>query len=128
MQSFRILLTLGLYFCCINLIPTRASVKLIGNVDNYAVYAILIVLGLGFDYLRNNPGTQNLLNLDLPANIVRSSRQLITTLVVVMFVVIAFKDNAISRLFFFGFIPVFFLLLFTTNKFLPSVIARFVFS
>ncbi|HWB60669.1 MAG TPA: hypothetical protein VG733_14335, partial [Chthoniobacteraceae bacterium] len=101
--------------------------KLIGAIDNYVLYAFLIVFGLGFDYLRNNPGRQNLLNLDLPANILRSSRQLLTTLVIIMFTIIALKDGSISRLFFFGFIPVFFLLLFATNKYLPSMIAGCVF-
>lgn len=125
--GLQIILTLFIYAFCVYLTPSLATITLIGAVDNYVVYGILIVLGLGFDYLRNNPGSQNLLNLDLPANIVRSSRQMFTTLVVIMFVIIALKDNSISRLFFFGFIPVFFALLFVTNKFLPSAIARFVF-
>lgn len=125
--GFQTFLVLCIYAGCVFLIPGRADIALVGRVDNYALYGILIALGLGFDYIRSNPGKQNLLHLDLPSNIVRSSRQMITTLVVIMFAIIALKDNSISRLFFFGFIPVFFALLFVTNKFLPSAVARFVF-
>ena len=123
----QILLTLFIYSICVHMMVYRARVKLIGDIDNYVVYGILIVIGLALDYARNNPGKQNLLKLDLPANTFRTSRQVFTTLVVIMFALIALKDNSISRRFFFGFIPALFVLLFATNKFLPSIIAGFVF-
>ncbi len=123
----QVLLSLVIYTGCVHTMASLVRVKLIGEFDNYVVYGFLIAAGLLFDYVRNNPGKQNLLNLDLPANVFRSTRQLFTTLVIIMFAIVALKDNSISRLFFFGFIPTFFVLLFVTNKFLPSIIARFVF-
>jgi len=95
-------------------------------VTRYIVYNEFILLGLliGSRPFRpevglHTPGFEQINR--------RSFRQLGMTLFYLLLYIVAARDERISRLFLFSFVPLFYLVLFISNRYLPRLIGRFTF-
>ena len=98
------------------------------NYRDYLVYSLLIGAGLAVDFLRPNSLRADLVNRDFIRSCAISFRQTIALLLVLLFFLVASKDLAISRKFLFSYIPSLFCVLVYTNRVLPGLLARLVFS
>lgn len=95
-------------------------------VSRYCLYNEFIVLGLIIESRRSRvdaglhgPSFEEINH--------RSFRQLGVTLLFLLLYLVAAHDASISRVFFFAFIPLLYLVLYATNRFLPSLLGRLVF-
>ena len=95
-------------------------------IARYFVYNVFLILGLLMGFRTRQP-TIGLHNLGFEEAARRFFRQLGATLFYLLIYVVAAKDERISRLFLFSFVPLLYLILFTTNRDLPTLIGHFAF-
>ena len=96
--------------------------------DRYAIFSGMLVVGLLVDSARSGRLKLNVLELE-PGKANRITLQQTGVIVgVLLLFLVAMKDQTISRVFLFSFIPVLFTVLFLSNRFLPGVLANFLFS
>ena len=95
---------------------------------NYGVYAWVIALSLLFDLGRSLTRNLPVLRLGFFEAIRRSARQVSTMVVGLLMFLVLTKDTTISRSFLATFLGVALIVLVMTNKFLPALVARTLFS
>ncbi len=97
-----------------------------GSIGRYVLYNEFVLLGLvvGGRRARLNAGLHK---LSLEETSRQSLQQLGGTLFYLLLYLVAAQDARISRLFFFSFIPVLYLLLFFTNHSLPVLLGQIIF-
>ena len=93
----------------------------------YVVYCVVVVSGFGIDLLISKVRGTDLLQLDLPATLRLTFRQTLTILGTILLFLVASKDQAMSRLFLFSFVPLLYGMLLLLNRMLPVTLARFLF-
>lgn len=110
----------GWFFLCNSLPIDR------GLVSRYLVYNEFVVLGLlvGTSSSRLREVVHR---ASFEATGRHCLRQLRGTLFFLLLYLVAAHDSAISRIFFFSFIPLLYVLLFISNRFLPSLLGRLLF-
>ena len=96
------------------------------EINRYLVYNVFMLLGLvvGSRTLRTDVGLR-VPGLEETSR--RSFRQVGATLFYLLLYLVAVRDPQISRLFVFSFIPLLFVVLFATNRFLPRLIGELTF-
>src|ERR1035441_7229916 len=95
----------------------------LGFIYRYLIYNECVLLGL----LVGSLGFTSDVGLYTPDVVEtgrRACRQLSGALFSLLLYLVATHDNYISRLFFFSFLPFLFLILFTSNRLLPSLLGR----
>lgn len=97
------------------------------NLQRYALYSLLVVLGLFLDLLQTGVKRSSLLDTDFVRNSRASLRQTMNVAFVLSCYLVAVKDGYISRAFLFTWLPLQFLLFLVTNRYLPELLARLVF-
>lgn len=107
----------------VTLVPGAMAFKL----TNYLVYCGVVVGAFAIDLVISKVRDTDLLNLDLAAVLRLSVRQTFTVLVTVLFFLVAAKDQVISRIFLFTFVPVLYGVLLLSNRVLPIGLAKFLF-
>jgi exopolysaccharide biosynthesis polyprenyl glycosylphosphotransferase len=97
------------------------------NLERYALYSLLVVLGLFIDLIQAGVKRSALLDTDFVRNSRVSLRQTMNVAFVLACYLVAVKDGYISRVFLFTWLPLQFLLFLATNRYLPETLARLVF-
>ena len=95
--------------------------------DRYVVYTIVLLGGLGIDFLRAGGTSQTLLDVGRSRYRVISARQAAIAVATLLLFLFAGHDQVLSRFFLFTFLPLLFVLLLVTNKAVPPVLANFIF-
>lgn len=108
-----------------HILPKR---QLIGSASFFLKYSILVGIAVVVDHLRTSNRKTDFLNLKFVTNCGISLRQTLTVLLMMLFSLVAFKHQTMSREFIFTFIPFFFVLMLLGNWFFPLGLARSVFS
>jgi exopolysaccharide biosynthesis polyprenyl glycosylphosphotransferase len=123
------LLTLLLFWYWLALyrgiIPGTAATDL----KAYGGYSLLLVIGLWLDSLNYVPATVpfSVRRPSLIPQIPLALRRTAIAIGFLFFVLVLVKDRSLSRLFFFSFIPIFYLLILSTGHFLPGLFIRSLF-
>ncbi|MEI8233203.1 MAG: exopolysaccharide biosynthesis polyprenyl glycosylphosphotransferase [Verrucomicrobiota bacterium] len=102
--------------------------QLLGSPAFFLNYSLLVALGVVVDHLRTAKYKTDFLNLPFVENFGISLRQTFSVLLLMLFSLVAFKHQGMSREFIFSFIPVFFVLALVSNWLFPLWLARLVFS
>lgn len=97
------------------------------DLSRYAIYCGVLAAAFGLDLLISGFRGTDVLRLDLPAALRLSMRQVLTALGAFLLFLVVFKDQQISRLFLFTFVPVLYLLLSLLNALVPRVLAKVLF-
>ena len=96
--------------------------------ERYAIFSGMLVVGLLVDSARSGRLKLNVLELE-PGKANRITLQQTGVILgALLLFLVAIKDQTISRVFLFSFIPVLYTVLFLSNRFLPGVLANFLFS
>jgi exopolysaccharide biosynthesis polyprenyl glycosylphosphotransferase len=105
---------------CYTLLIDRATI------NRYLIYNLFLLLGLvvGFRPFRSSLGMHT---PGFEETSRRSLRQFAATLFYLLLYVVAARDVDISRFFFFSFMPLLYVILFASNRFLPGVLGRLTF-
>lgn len=98
------------------------------SLDRYAVYNFSLLVGLAVDFFRSGGSSQTFLDLSARLNRFVSLRQAITALLSLLLFVFAARDNGISRVFLFTYLPALYVLLMVTNRYVPRLLASHIFS
>lgn len=96
------------------------------TLTRYLIYNEFVLLGLVFGYWRSRTGCC-VHGRSVEETVRHSVRQLTMTLFFLLLYLAAAPGERISRLFFFSFIPLLYLVLLASNYFLPSFLGRLVF-
>jgi exopolysaccharide biosynthesis polyprenyl glycosylphosphotransferase len=124
----QIVLVAFLFWACVWVMVTFYSPSADLTWQRYSIYCSLLVLGLTIESL-SREGTRNYL---LQNQFLRehrlSLRQTIASVGTLVFYLIATKDGFISRVFFFNFVPLLYLVLLLSHHYLPDFLARTVFA
>jgi putative colanic acid biosynthesis UDP-glucose lipid carrier transferase len=119
--------SLILFWSCITLMLHSRDLPHSLNLERYASYSLLVVLGHFLDLVQTGSKRATLLDMDIVRNSRISFRQTLNVAFVLACYLVAVKDGYISRLFLFTWLPMQFVLFLITNRYLPEVIGRFVF-
>ncbi|MBC8166527.1 MAG: exopolysaccharide biosynthesis polyprenyl glycosylphosphotransferase [Bryobacteraceae bacterium] len=96
--------------------------------DRYYIYCLLVAAAFAIDLLRSTDVRSSLLHLDVIQSHRLSIRQTTTIVGVLLFFLVAAKDQTISRVFLFTYASLLYLVLCLTNRYLPRFLAAFVFN
>src|SRR5438094_3633279 len=95
--------------------------------ERYLVYSLVVAVAFVLDWGRLKLAKFDLLHLDMIRVHALSLRQTTMICGTLIFFMVAAKDSAISRVFLFSFVPVLYVALFVSNRYLPGFLAEFVF-
>jgi len=93
----------------------------------YIAYWLVVVAGLSVDAIFTRLRGTDILQLNLSAALKLSMQQAATALVAIMLFLVAFKDQGISRLFLFSFVPLLYAVLLLCNVVVPPALAKVLF-
>jgi lipopolysaccharide/colanic/teichoic acid biosynthesis glycosyltransferase len=110
---------MGIHFSLVNDGAVEAS--------RYALYCAVVMGGFAVDFLITKVRGTDLLQLDLAGVLRLSLRQTLTIFGGMLLFLVAAKDQTMSRLFLFSFVPVLYAGLLIVNRGLPPVLAKFLF-
>jgi exopolysaccharide biosynthesis polyprenyl glycosylphosphotransferase len=111
------------------LLPFNLAIESrIAYVSNYGIYGAIVCAALVLDWIRAASKKLPLLEMSFWEAARRSARQGSTVMVCWLLYLVASKDITISRLFLATYLAGLFLVLFVTNRYFPSLIAKLVFS
>ena len=96
--------------------------------DRLFAYALVMSLGFSFHFLHARSRFIYLLHSSMEEMFRHTLRQAVVVFSTIPILVAATKDHSISRTFLFSFFPLLFLLLYTTNRYLPRLLSSFLFS
>ena len=120
-------LMLSLYWFWIAVVFWLARYDTFLAAEDYAMFSLPLLVGLALDGTRLVRQPLNLLDFNL-GKIMRLSLQ--QTLIIVgslLFFLVATKNQVISRVFLFSFVPLLYVTLLVTNRFLPRILATLLF-
>jgi exopolysaccharide biosynthesis polyprenyl glycosylphosphotransferase len=124
----QIVLIALLFWICVWVMVTFYSPSAKLTWQRYSIYCSLLVLGLTIESLSREGSRNYLLQNQFLREHRLSLRQTIASVGTLVFYLIATKDAFISRVFFFNFVPLLYLVLLLSHHYLPSFLARTVFA
>lgn len=95
--------------------------------QRYGLYSLIIAAACVLNLLRSKVGRINLFQLSLLSNHRLTLSQVFTIVGALLLFLFAARDGTMSRVFFFTFVPILYLYLYLTNKYLPRLLARALF-
>jgi exopolysaccharide biosynthesis polyprenyl glycosylphosphotransferase len=96
--------------------------------DQYFVYSIIFVVGFAFNFLRSEVGNTNLLQLTFLSNHRLALTQTVTILGTILVYLFAVRDEMMSRVFLFTFVPLLYGYLYLSNRYFPRILAKLMFN
>jgi exopolysaccharide biosynthesis polyprenyl glycosylphosphotransferase len=124
----QIVLVALLFWICVWVMVTFYSAGAPLTWQRYSIYCSLLVLGLTMESLSREGSRNYLLQNQFLREHRLSLRQTIASVGTLVFYLIATKDAFISRVFFFNFVPLLYLILLLSHHYLPNFLARTVFA
>jgi putative colanic acid biosynthesis UDP-glucose lipid carrier transferase len=117
-----------LFWGCVWVMVTFYSPGATLTWQRYSIYCSLLVLGLTIESLSREGSRNYLLQNQFLREHRLSLRQTLASVGTLVFYLIATKDGFISRVFFFNFVPLLYLVLLLSHHYLPDFLARTVFA
>ncbi len=124
----QIVLVALLFWVCVWVMVTFYSPGATLTWQRYSIYCSLLVLGLTIESLSREGARNYFLQNRFLREHRLSLRQTIASVGTLVFYLIATKDSFISRVFFFNFVPLLYLILLLSHHYLPNFLARTVFA
>jgi exopolysaccharide biosynthesis polyprenyl glycosylphosphotransferase len=124
----QIVLVALLFWACVWVMITFYSPSATLTWRRYSIYCSLLVLGLTIESLSREGSRNYLLQNQFLREHRLSLRQTIASVGMLVLYLIATKDSFISRVFFFNFVPLLYLVLLLSHHYLPHFLARTVFA
>lgn len=97
------------------------------TLSRYGVYSLVVVAGFVLHLVRLNLADSNVLNLDMVQCYRLTLREVLHVVIALFLYLVAAKDQAMSRVFLFTYLPLLYLVLFVSNRRLPAVLAQLFF-
>lgn len=125
---FQSLVTASAFLAWFYLIRNVYGKELSGGIGTYSIYSIVAALAVLFLSIVDHRHSQALLMGNIPRKVILGLRQSLGVMVILLFFLVATKDQAISRLFVFSWIPLIFVILPISNIIIPVILRPLIFN
>ncbi len=124
---FQLLVTACAFLAWFYLIRNVYGKELSGGIGTYSIYAIVAAFAVLVLAIVDHRHSQALLMGNIPSKVMLGLRQSLGVLVIMLFFLVATKDQTISRLFVFSWVPLIFVTLPISNIIIPGILRPLIF-